>query len=101
MALSALHLLSAAVLCLASLSIITGSSQSQDSAAHKDSNPSRLASSSLAHILRRRSAPHIYASRAARAVGEAVYWIWMPTHDEPEELTTEEHIRIKYGGIMG
>ncbi|KAK7089850.1 uncharacterized protein [Littorina saxatilis] len=92
MATYTLHILSAFVLCLATLSLSTGS-QSEDSNAQADSAPSRLASSSLAHILRRRSAelqapPHIYASRLASYLRpspskrdpDGGYWIWMPAH---------------------
>ena len=96
------HLLAlalAALCLLATLSLSAGGdSQSPRSAAAADSAPARLSSapsaSSLAHLLRRRSAelqappPHYYASRlgAGAFLGPAPskrddsFWIWMPAH---------------------
>ncbi|KAK7497098.1 hypothetical protein BaRGS_00011628 [Batillaria attramentaria] len=88
MAVSFTQLLSAALVCLACLSVMPGH-QSQARSVDSSSAHSQT-SSQLGHILRRRSSelqapPQIYAPRFGNMMHAApvkrddgVYWIWMP-----------------------
>jgi len=85
---SALQILVAALVCVASLALFASASQSEDSSSLNSA--SLNSAPSLGHLLRRRSAelqapPHYYERlagmlRSAPAKRDDGYWIWMPAH---------------------